>query len=197
MFSNVTGQGELVCDDATLPITNGNVIINKNSKSYVTAVDGSFIYPDGCDFGYHSTTSTYTIPYDLQERHKTYKILNYIMSEYKKHKKMYDINICGGSKKFSLYTLQNEAITIKMNTTLGISFFNNKENKIETIEKISDYASDILQDCVVEFLDKHSEEFMELVVSNVKRDVIQYAKQEGKKIKDQLEFVEMIEKMES
>ena len=83
-----------------------------------------------------------------------------------------------------------------MDTNLGISFFNNKENKVENIGRISEGASGILQDCIVEFLQKHAEEFMELVVDNVKKDVVQYAKQESAKIKDQLEFVEMIEKME-
>lgn len=192
--------GSIVDDGTLLPNASGSIVTSNNiaSQTELTYASNSLdasVYVS--DFGYHTKTSTHVDLYDLQERHKTYKILDSVMTEYRKHKNQYDINICGGSKTFSVYTLPNEAITIKLNTNLGISFFNNKENKIETIEKISDYASGILQDCVVEFLDKHSEEFMELVVSNVKRDVVQYAKQEGKKIKDQLEFVEIIENMEN
>jgi len=92
--------------------------------------------------------------------------------------------------------IPNEAITIKMSSSFGISFFNNKESKNENIGRISENASEVLQDCIVEFLQKHAEEFMELVVDNVKKDVIQHAKQESEKIKDQLEFVEMIKDME-
>lgn len=198
MFNNITGQIVRVEDDGTIPNTNGNVALGCNNKIYTTAVDNSIAAGSiigSCDFGYHTAMPTYTSPYDLQERHKTYKILSSVMSEYKKHKKWYDITICGGSSN-NIYLIPNEAITIKINTSLGISFFNNKENKIENVGRISEQSSEILQDCIVEFLQKHAEEFMELVVENVKKDVIKYAKQEGDRIKDQLEFVEMIEKME-
>ena len=199
MFSNITGQIGTIVDDGTIPDTTGSIVVNRNN--YVTAVgtsasnsiDAGIHAYAGSGFGYHSPV--YTNPYNLQERHKTYKILNSVMSEYKKHKKWYDINICGGSSN-NVYLIPNEAITIKMNTSLGISFFNTKENKVENVGRISEQSSEVLQDCIVEFLQKHAEEFMELVVENVKKDVVQYAKQEGDRIKDQLEFVEMIEKME-
>lgn len=202
MFSNITGQIGTIVDDGTIPDTTGSIVVNRNN--YVTAagtsasnsIDASSLtYPSVHDFGYHTVMPTYTNPYNLQERHKTYKILNSVMSEYKKHKKWYDIKICGGSSN-NVYLIPNEAITIKMNTSLGISFFNTKENKNENVGRISEQSSEVLQDCIVEFLQKHAEEFMELVVENVKKDVVQYAKQEGDRIKDQLEFVEMIEKME-
>jgi len=199
MFSNITGQIGTIVDDGTIPDTTGSITVNRNS--YVTAVgtsasnsiDAGIHAYAGSGFGYRSPV--YTNPYNLEERHKTYKILNSVMSEYKKHKKWYDINICGGSPN-NIYMIPNEAITIKLETSLGISFFNNKENKVENVGRISEGASGILQDCIVEFLQKHAEEFMDLVVDNVKKDVIKYAKQEGDRIKDQLEFVEMIEKME-
>lgn len=197
MFSNITGQIGTIVDDVTIPDTTGSIAVNRNN--YVTAVgtsnsiDAGIHAYAGSGFGYHSPV--YTNPYDLQERHKTYKILSSVMYQYKKHKHQYNINICGGSPN-NIYMIPNEAITIKMDTNLGISFFNNKENKVENIGRISEGASGILQDCIVEFLQKHAEEFMELVVENVKKDVVQYAKQESAKIKDQLEFVEMIEKME-
>lgn len=200
MFSNITGQIGTIVDDGTIPDTTGSIAVNRNS--YVTAVgtsasnsiDAGMCVYSGPSFGYH--TGAYTTPYDLQERHKTYKILSSVMYQYKKHKRQYDINICGGSPN-NIYMIPNEAITIKLDTSLGISFFNNKENKVENVGRISEGASGILQDCIVEFLQKHAEEFMELVVENVKKDVVQYAKQESAKIKDQLEFVEMIEKMEN
>lgn len=202
MFSNITGQIGTIVDDGTIPDTTGSIVVNRNS--YVTATGtsasnsidaSSLVCPSVHDFGYHSSIPTYNNPYDLQERHKTYKILSSVMSEYKKHKNWYNIMIFGGSSS-NLYMIPNEAITIKMNTGLGISFFNNKENKNENIGRISKNASDVLQNCIVEFLQKHAEEFMELVVDNVKKDVIQHAKQESEKIKDQLEFVEMIKDME-
>lgn len=197
MFSNITGQIGTIVDDGTIPDTTGSIAVNRNS--YVTAVgtsnsiDAGIHAYAGSGFGYHSPV--YTNPYDLQERHKTYKILSSVMSEYKKHKSLYNIIISGGSSN-NLYMIPNEAITIKMGTSFGISFFNNKENKNENIGRISENASEVLQDCIVEFLQKHAEEFMELVVNNVKKDVIQHAKQESEKIKDQLEFVEMIKDME-
>lgn len=203
MFSNITGQIGTIVDDGTIPNTTGSIVVNRNN--YVTAVGtsasnsidaGSLAYPTVHDFGYHSSIPTYNNPYDLQERHKTYKILSSVMSEYKKHKSLYNIIFSGGSSN-NLYMIPNEAITIKMNTSLGISFFNIKENKTENIGRISENASEVLQDCIVEFLQKHAEEFMELVVDNVKKDVIQHAKQESEKIKDQLEFVEMIKDMEN
>lgn len=203
MFSNITGQIGTIVDDGTIPNTTGSIVVNRNN--YVTAVGtsasnsidaGSLAYPTVHDFGYHSSIPTYNNPYDLQERHKTYKILSSVMSEYKKHKNLYNIIFSGGSSN-NLYMIPNEAITIKMNTSLGISFFNIKENKTENIGRISENASEVLQDCIVEFLQKHAEEFMELVVDNVKKDVIQHAKQESEKIKDQLEFVEMIKDMEN
>ena len=192
MFSNITGQIGTIVDDGTIPDTTGSIAVNRNN--YVSAVGTSSMISSP-EFGYHTTIPTYTNPYNLEERHKTYKILNSVMSEYKKHKKWYDIRICGGSSN-NIYMIPNEAITIKMNTSLGISFFNTKENKVENVGRISEQSSEILQDCIVEFLQKHAEEFMELVVENVKKDVIKYAKQEGDRIKGQLEFVEMIEKME-
>lgn len=199
MFSNITGQIGTIVDDGTIPDTTGSIVVNRNS--YVTAVgtsasnsiDAGIHAYAGPSLGYHSPV--YTNPYNLQERHKTYKILSSVMSEYKKHKNLYNIIISGGSSN-NLYMIPNEAITIKMSSSFGISFFNNKENKNENIGRISENASEVLQDCIVEFLQKHAEEFMELVVENVKKDVIKYAKQEGDRIKDQLEFVEMIEKME-
>ena len=101
MFSNITGQIGTTVEDGTIPDTTGSIVVNRNN--YVTAVgtsasnsiDAGIHAYAGPSLGYHS--SVYTNPYNLQERHKTYKILSSVMYQYKKHKHQYNINICGGS----------------------------------------------------------------------------------------------------
>ena len=205
MFSNVTGQIGTVVDDGTLPNTTGSLTTDGiaaavKSNNYVTFTDNcinnldasSRVIIDPGLSGYHTciTPSSYNIPYSLMDRHKTYKLINSFMSEYRKHKRKYKINIT----EWSNYA-NNSIIDMHTNITLHVQLVNKDNNQTEPIEKISQYASPIIENCIMNFLCEHAEELMEKIEEATKKDVVEFAKQEGKKMKESLELVEIIQKL--
>ena len=142
--------------------------------------------------GYHTVRSTdcFSARYALMEKHKVYKKFSSFMNEYRKHKRDYEIKI------HDYFVMGNEVIQIKINTPISITFMNKKENKTEKICSLGDFSNDLLSTCVTKFLDKHGEEFMELIEEELKKDVKEYARQEGERMKESLELVDIIKNME-
>ena len=163
------------------------------------AATNSIVVPDGWGSpvgqivgGYHSGySSSSQIQYNLMERHKTYKIISDFMKEYKKNKKKYKIEV-NDTYSMSNYSL----MTIQMHTTLIINLLNLTTNKYENMESIDQKAYPIVEHCIVKFLNDHAEELMESIHKAIKTDVVEFAKKEGVKIKEELELAEIIQNLE-
>ena len=200
-----------VVDDGTLPDIDGTIPAgtvltlpdsNNVTKSYYVA-NNSFGNSVVCDRfdgdtitgqlpGYLTVRSTdcFSVRYALMEKHKVYKKFSSFMNEYRKHKRDYEIKI------HDYFVMGNEVIQIKINTPISITFMNKKENKTEKICSLGDYSNDLLATCVTKFLDRHGEEFMELIEEELKKDVKEYARQEGERMKESMELVDIIKNME-
>lgn len=179
-----------------IPNTNGtigaiavdNSIDASGSWGQITGDCGGPIYATG----YQSSSTRIENVYSLQERHKTYKIISATISEYKKNKKNYTLGV---GNYYSYCISKESGLSFKINTTIDITLFNKTEQRTEKICNVSQYASPIFENCVMKFLNDHAEEFLELLESETKKDVINFAKEEGQKLKDQLEFIEELEKI--
>lgn len=143
--------------------------------------------------GYHTTRPAYNIingRFALMEKHKVYKKFSSLMNNYRKNKKEYEINV------HDYFVMGSDIIQIKLDTPISISFINKKTNSQEKICKLGDYSNDVLSSCVAKFLDEHSEEFMELIEEELKKDMKEFAKQESKRMKESMELVDIIQDIE-
>lgn len=197
--------------NVTLPevdgsIPEGSVITfdnSDNSKSYYVAKNsfGNSLVCDRFDTdaitgqlpGYHTirpASDSISGRFALMEKHKVYKKFSSLMNNYRKNKKEYEIKV------YDYFVMGNDIIQIKLNTPISISFINKKTNSQEKICNLGDYSNDVISSCVTKFLDKHSEEFMELIEEELKKDMKEFAKQESQRMKENMELVDIIQDVE-
>ena len=197
--------------NVTLPeidgsIPEGSVVAltnSDNSKSYYVANNnfGNSIVCDRFDTdtitgqlpGYHTIrpgSDSISGRFALMEKHKVYKKFSSLMDNYRKNKKVYEIKV------YDYFVMGNDIIQIKLNTPISISFINKKTNSQEKICSLGDYSNDVISSCVTKFLDKHSEEFMELIEEELKKDMKEFAKQEKERMKENMELVDIIQDVE-
>lgn len=187
----------------TIPNTDGSIVVDNSLiaspsiQSVVGRTSSPFVYQssdrvwtvDGTLPQQHSTS----IPiddYNVLAKNKVYKIIKSLMNFYRKNKKDYKINFD------NYYRIGGNFLTIKPTGAIQIDIISEKDNDPIKTEPIPQIIDSILNDCVVKFLNSHAEEFMELVESEVKADLIKSAKEKKDYMKDELDLIGDIIKME-